>query len=382
MTNTSSNSEDKFMEGITGDESLEKAAVVAVNEVLGVKSDERVLIITNPVKDVTMISMALYNAVLDAGGVPTLMFQPVKSQLDFAESAIISAIESSPEVTISVSHQKLGKDTERIKNPIKVGDKKYDHIFHYLLGEKKTRSFWSPSVTLEMFKKTVPIDYAKLRKSAKALKKILDEADSVHITASAGTDIEIGLKGRMTRCDDGDFSSPGAGGNLPCGEVFISPEIASADGTIVFDGSISSAEGAIVIKTPINVKVEGGFCTQVTGSAEATELNDTLTRAEETTRKFVSDGKLPESELDSYLKNIRHLGELGIGLNPAAEIVGNILEDEKVFKTCHIAIGSNYDEDANALTHLDGLVYNPTITAKMVDGTEIEFMKEGNLINL
>jgi leucyl aminopeptidase (aminopeptidase T) len=371
---------EQFGESIDIDEQLEKAASVAINDVLGVKQSEKVLIITNPEKDVMTISMALYNAVLDAGGTPSLMLQPVKSQLDFAEPAVVKAIESNPEILLSISHQKLGKDAERIKNPIKIGEKKYDNYFHYLLGEKKTRSFWSPSVTLEMFKKTVPIDYVELRRVAGILKDILDSAESVHITAPAGTDLTIGLSGRKTRSDDGEFSKPGAGGNLPCGEVFISPEVAKSEGTIVFDGSISSAEGAIIMKSPITTKVEGGYVTEVTGDAEADELNETLKKAEETTKSFVAEGKLPESELESYMKNIHHLGELGIGLNPAAEIVGNILEDEKVLHTCHIAIGSNYDEDANALIHLDGLIYKPSMMVKFVDGSEKELMSEGEIV--
>ena len=370
----------KFGDSIEIDEQLEKAASVAINDVLGVKKAEKVLIITNPEKDVMTISMALYNAVLDAGGLPGLVLQPVKSQLDFAKPVVIKAIESNPEVLLSISHQKLGKDTERIKNPIKVGEKKYDNYFHYLLGEKKTRSFWSPSVTLEMFKKTVPIDYVELRRVAKGLKAILDSAESIHITAPAGTDLTIGLAGRLTKSDDGEFSKPGAGGNLPCGEVFISPEVGKSEGTIVFDGSISSAEGAIIMKTPITARVEGGFVSEVTGDIEADELKETLKKAEETTKKFVEEGKLPESEFESYMKNIRHLGELGIGLNPAAEIVGNILEDEKVFHTCHIAIGSNYDEDANALVHLDGLIYDPTMVVKLADGSDKKIMDDGKII--
>ena len=47
-----------------------------------------------------------------------------------------------------------------------------------------------------------------------------------------------------------------------------------------------------------------------------------------------------------------------------------MLEDEKVFKTCHIAIGSNYDDDAKALIHLDGLVKNPTIVVRDARGRE------------
>lgn len=41
-------------------EKLQKAAEIAINEALSVKNGEHVLIITNPSKDVYMISQALY----------------------------------------------------------------------------------------------------------------------------------------------------------------------------------------------------------------------------------------------------------------------------------------------------------------------------------
>ncbi len=37
----------------------------------------------------------------------------------------------------------------------------------------------------------------------------------------------------------------------------------------------------------------------------------------------------------------RVLGELGIGINPGARLTGNLLEDEKAFRTAHIAFGNN-----------------------------------------
>ena len=157
------------------DEELKTAANVAINEVLGTQKNEKVLIITNPEKDVQSISMALYDAVLEVGALPVLIFQPVKSQLDFAEDSVISAIESNPDIILSISEQKLGKDKKALKNPYKVGDKEYDNTFHYLLNEKKTRSFWSPSVTASMFVETVPIDYAKLRETCKGIKDELDK---------------------------------------------------------------------------------------------------------------------------------------------------------------------------------------------------------------
>ncbi len=55
-----------------------------------------------------------------------------------------------------------------------------------------------------------------------------------------------------------------------------------------------------------------------------------------------------------------------------------MLEDGKLWNL-HFAIGSNYDEDAPAMIHLDGLVRMPTITALMPGGLEITMMKDGNL---
>ena len=205
---------------------LARAAEIAVNDVLRVKKDEKVLIITNPVGDVAEISYALYDSVLKAGGLPVLMFQPVKNQMNFAADEVIGAIGSAPDVLISMSAEKLGKDKAAIVNPYKTDDGKLvDNTFHYLMATKKTRAFWSPSVTTGLFIKTVPIDYKRLKREAGAVEEILNKAEYVTITSPGGTDLKIGLRGRKAMLDNGDFSIPGEGGNLPAGETFISPEL-------------------------------------------------------------------------------------------------------------------------------------------------------------
>jgi aminopeptidase len=369
-----------FNKNIEIDADLQKAAMVAINEVLGTKKDEKVLIITNPDKDVQSISMALYDAAIEVGALPVLIFQTVKTQLDFAEESVIHAIESNPDIILSISKQKLGKDKKALKNPYKVGDKEYDSTFHYLLNEKKARSFWSPSVTAKMFAETVPIDYAELKEICTKIKDELDKALEVHITAPSGTDIVIGLRNREAKADDGNFREMGKGGNLPCGEVFISPELGASYGTIVFDGSITLEGGEIIIKTPIMAEVENGFVMDIDGEDEAGELKKTIDKAEKTVKEFVTQGKIQKDMEASYIKNARNLGELGIGLNKNAKIVGNMLEDEKVYGTCHIAIGSNYDDDAKSLIHLDGLIKRPTIRVKYEDGREKTIIEDGEVV--
>ncbi len=365
---------------------LEGAAKVSVRDVLGVRRGERVLIVTNPEPDVRSVSNALYHQVEAAGGAASMMLQPVKGQLDYADPAVISALHSAPEVVLSVSHEKLGKDRDALAKPIRVKMrgkrryKRYHHVFEYLLEEARTRSFWSPGVTVDMFVRTVPIDYGTLRQRAARLGYALSRGEEVTITSPAGTDCVIGLRGRRSRKDDGNFKRPGTGGNIPCGEVFISPELGTSMGTLVFDGSISSDKGVILIETPITCKLELGFVRKISGGKEARLLSGTLGRSERRAREMAADGSLPADQGDAFATNARGVGELGIGLNPAARIVGNMLEDEKAFRTCHLALGANYDNDAPALTHLDGLVKQPTITVRYPSGRERLLLEKGELV--
>jgi aminopeptidase len=68
---------------------LRRAAKVAITEVLRARKGERVLIVTNPADEVMAISMALYDACVAAGAAPSLVVQPVKRQMDFADDAVI-----------------------------------------------------------------------------------------------------------------------------------------------------------------------------------------------------------------------------------------------------------------------------------------------------
>lgn len=355
-----------------------RAATIAMKEVIGAKPGEKVLIVTNPGEDVLKISHAIYEATLEAKASPTLVVQETKTLFDLAEDSVIKAIQSNPDVVISISEKKLGKDRFGLKTQYSGVEKDYDHIFTYLKEEKKLRSFWSPSISLEMFKRTIPINYQDLRRRAAKLKRVLDAADYVHAETKAGMDIKIGLEGRLARKDDGDFRKPGSGGNLPAGEVYISPELGNSDGTIVSDGSMATGNGELIIKDPIHVEVESGFVKKIKGKKEARVLRKAVKKGEESAMGMHLEGKFTKVKAKQYARNAKNLGELGIGLNPKAKIVGNILEDEKVFGTCHIALGSNYDEDSKAMIHLDGIIHKPTLTAYKGDKPTI-LMKWGKL---
>ena len=371
-------------------------AQVVVQDVVKVKKGERVLIIANPAT--SEIAQDLYSASCESGAVTTLMFQPDKSSFDNANPEVLAAIASQPEVCFSISNIKLGKDPGATANPYTTEDgQKYTHIFDYLMdGKKCMRGAWTPGITPDMMNRTAAIDYKQLQARCAALTEIFKNAVSARVTAPGGTDLVVPINGRKLLSDDGDFSKPGSGGNIPAGEVFISPVVGGSslkaedgssfeqqsdgcEGTIVYDGSMTFSDGDSILETPITCKVEKGYVTDITGGAEARRLLKTIVEAE--VRPFVleKEGKLPQGQAAIYKKNARNIGELGIGLNPAANITGNMLEDEKAFHTCHFAIGENYDNDAPSLIHLDGVVREPTIILTYADGSSRTILENGSL---
>jgi len=349
-------------------------------DIAGVKRGERVLIITNPMREIREISMSLFDASLERDAIPVLIVQREKGQFDFAEPEVVKSIETVPDIVISISHDRLGKDRYGMKHGYKGRKRKYDHVYDLLHEEGKLRTFWSPGITLDMFKRTVPIDYARLRSDAKRLCKLLTDSEKVRVTAPGGTDFTASLRGRKAKADDGDYRRPGRGGNVPSGEAYVCPALGTATGVIAFDGSIVLNEGEIVIRRPILAEVRDGFVTKISGGNGAAQLKESVMMGEAKARQMGRSGDLRPELARKYARNAWAIGELGIGLNRKAKIVANMLEDEKVYGTCHFAVGSNYDGDAEAMIHLDGLVKSPTIAAVSRQGKTIELMTDGRLV--
>lgn len=346
---------------------LEEAALVAMRDVMGLRSGEEVVIATNFEGDAFDIAKALFDQTKSLGGKPVMIVQEPKTILQYAEHTVLAAIRENPDIFISIPHFKTGKDPFGQKiGYIGHEGKKYDHIQYYLMGERKFRSFWSPSVTRDTFERCVVVDYSQMRANAAKLKVIMDAGKEVHVTSPAGTDVTISIDGRKAYADDGDFRMPGSGGNVPCGEVYISPIVGSTRGTIVYDSTLDLIPNCVQPKEPVHVHFKNGFISDITGGPDAEALLNVVKSGEKRAR----DNGLVVEE-----RNARNIGELGIGLNYKAKMVNNMLEDEKVGKTCHFAIGFNYDNDGPAFIHQDCLVKNPSI---WVDGKQI--LRDGDII--
>jgi len=228
-----------------------------------------------------------------------------------------------------------------------------------LLEERNLRVGHSPNIHEDMMDGgPMDVDYPLMVEQADRLIAALADAISVRITAPGGSDITIGIEGRRF-VTDVKITDTEKGCNLPCGEVYGAPVEDGANGVVVADGSIGG-EGPP--PTPVTLEVEGGRVTTVRCADE--QWHERITQLLDTD------------------KGARTIAELGIGLNPKARLVGIMLEDEKAYRTAHIAFGSNigFPGGVNeSSTHIDYLVHRPTIVARFGDSTERTIVDGGDL---
>jgi leucyl aminopeptidase (aminopeptidase T) len=207
--------------------------------------------------------------------------------------------------------------------------------------EAGSRVATMPGITLDTMVRCLSADYYAIAERTHRVTAILDEANSARVTTELGTDITIPIDGIKAISSTGLIHDPGSFGNLPSGESYMMPEEDKAHGVFIVDGSMAGI-GDLAGKTPITIKVEGGYAVEITGGPEADKLRE---------------------KLEAVGKKAFHTAELGVGTNDAAKIIGNILEDEKVMGTIHIALGNNMSMGGtfDVPIHLDGIIKDPTL---------------------
>ena len=346
---------------------VHSAALTALRVALDLKPDERILILANPDGDLPVIAQTVYNAAIELGASPTLLFQPARSRVDFAEETTLAAISTEPEVLFTITKESLGNDPQGLTDPYRKGKLTFNHIFYYLIASQRARGAWCPAANLDTFCRAVPIDYPALWEQAKLLNFLFDKAKKIHVTTPAGTDLTIDMTNVQGMLDDGDYRLPGSGGNLPAGEVFCVPEI-NSHGIAVIDGSTSLLNGVLVPLNPFQIRIEQGQAVVIEGGVEARLFQDTIDEMKKATEEQIKSGVISSLQADGYRRNCTNLAEFGIGLNASAKLIGNMTEDEKVLNTCHIAIGDDCYGKAPAVAHLDCIMKNPTITIYLDDG--------------
>jgi len=191
-------------------------------------------------------------------------------------------------------------------------------------------------------------DWAAQRAHQEQLVEILDPASEVRIVSGDRTDLRMSVEGMVAINDYGEH-------NLPGGEVFTAPVPDSVEGEVLFDKPLYH-QGREV--EDVHLWFSDGEVVEHAASKNEAVLTEVL-------------------ETD---EGARRLGELGIGMNRDIDrFTYNMLFDEKMGDTVHMAVGMAYDdcvpddrEPNDSAVHVDMIVDMAAESRIEVDGETIQ----------
>lgn len=206
-----------------------------------------------------------------------------------------------------------------------------------------------PDYTLELLTRpAIFVDYRAITRTSRVIANLMTKGLTARITSSLGTDLRLNLAGRVGNVAPGWCYEKGSLASPPDAEANIPPIEDGTEGILVVDGSIPCRELGL-LTSPISLIIHKGKITQITGK----------------------NADILESVLNKHNTDAtRVAAEFGIGLNPAAELIGSMLEDEGCLGTIHIGFGSNSTIGGKNKVpfHLDMIVRNATV---WIDDTKI-----------
>jgi aminopeptidase len=184
-------------------------------------------------------------------------------------------------------------------------------------------------------------DWDAQREHQERLVEILDPASEVRIVSGEETDVRMSVDGMNAENDWGDV-------NMPAGEVFTAPVPDSVEGTVHFDMPLM-AQGREV--DDVRLTFEAGEVVEHSAGKNEEVLTSLL-------------------ETD---EGARRLGELGVGMNrDIDQFTFNMLFDEKMGDTVHMAIGRAYEENVPEGRERNDSVVHEDMIVDMSENSYIE----------
>jgi leucyl aminopeptidase (aminopeptidase T) len=303
---------------------LDRAVHTVVDECLGVRPGEQVVVVCDT--DTRRLGNIMREAAVDAGADAVVAVMEPRDLDGQEPPPTVAAALAAADVFIAPTSRSLSHTRAR-KAATDAG----------------ARGATLPGVTEDILARLMACDFPTLQRRSRALADLLTRSDEAHFSCPNGSDLSLDLFGRTGVPDDGDLSQPRAFGNLPCGEGFISP--CGGDGVMY---ATSLAGVGLVGREPARLTITDGELTDAEG---------------------------PEGE--RLLRLLRdagphgpNLAELGIGTNERAGLIGNVIEDEKILGTLHVAFGASagFGGTVRVPIHLDCVVLSPTLD---IGGTRV-----------
>jgi leucyl aminopeptidase (aminopeptidase T) len=314
---------------------LETAAEKALSICMALKSDETLLVLADDTKQ--SIAGALYAVGRKLAAEAVLLTMPPRKVNGEEPPEAIAEIMGKYDVVICPTAKSL-THTHARRNACKMG----------------ARIATMPGITEDTMIRALNADYDIIAERTQRITEILTKGRIARITTAPGTNLTLPIQGISAISSTGLLREKGMGGNLPSGESYMMPEEGKSNGILVIDGSVASL--GKISHEPIRVEIEDGLAVGFSGGAQAEQLY---------------------KNLSAFGQKGFNVAELGIGTNHAAIITGDILEDEKVMGTIHIAFGNNLSMGGacDVGIHLDGVVTGATV---FID--DLKLMEDGRLL--
>ena len=300
---------------------LERAALIAVRDCLGIRNHEILLVVTDPPLG------NLAKALVDAA-------RPLAKEVLLLEfdTRTLNGEEPPPPTPIAMA---------AVDAVLAVTSRSITHTAARRAATAAgARVATMPGITEECLIRTMNADYHAIAARTERVAAALTAAKVARVTTPAGTDITLPIEGISAIASTGLILRSGQWGNLPSGEAYLRPEEGKSEGVIVVDGSLA---GIGKVKKAVRITVKAGIVSRIGGGPEAKHLAE---------------------QIDKVGPPARNVAELGVGTNDRAVVTGNILEDEKILGTVHIAFGNNASMGGtiDVPYHVDGILLKPTLT--------------------
>ena len=302
---------------------LERAVSAVVQDCLAVREGETMLVVCNPATIGLAERLRAEGGKAGADAIAMLMTERPSHGAE--PPAPVAAAMEAADIVLAPTIQSLSHTAARRE-----------------ANEAGARVATLPEVTEEMLARVMSADMDGLVRKGTAVAERLTAGGEARITCPNGSDLRLGLGDRAGIPDTGDLTAPGAFGNLPCGEGFIAPLEGTSEGKLVVDGTIAAIGR---VSEPVELTIEAGHLVAASGT-QGERLMELLT-------VHGPDGT--------------NVAELGVGTNEKAILSGDLLEDEKILGTCHVAFGASagIGGTVQVPVHIDVVVTTPDLT---IDG--------------
>lgn len=321
------------------DERITRLAENLIKNSVKLKKGEQIYIEAIGLSTMPLVQ-ELVKAATKAGGVPFYYFNEQALQKAFIENASVAQMKAQAEI-----HKQLMSNSQAY-----IGVRGNDDLFKMSAVDPEKMNnyqkyYWNPvhseirvpqtkwcvlrypnaafaamsKMALEDFEDfyfdACLVDYVKMGQAMKPLKKLMDKTKKVRIVAP-GTEVEFSIAGIKSIICDGQM-------NIPDGEVYTAPVKDSINGVIQFNTD-TTYMGAVFSNIRLVFKdgkiVEG--------------------------HSMINDDKF--QKILNIDEGSRYMGEFALGVNPfVTQPMLDILFDEKISGSFHMAIGNSYEDETN-----------------------------------